>query len=191
MARRPEVQIFSISMLDTITCGLGGAIVLMLFLASEIPPQAVVVFDNADENPQRGTPPEGMGEVRINTGILTVFLEFEDAVDPQDFRPAPCDWLPEPSADQRSRLTIAHLGEASEKALFSPPPFRREFGYSLWWRGLPADMPPGFGCFAVPVVRPCRFRYVAGAHYTEWRDCAGAELIFERKKNPSFFELTP
>ena len=67
MARRRKVEVFGLSMLDTITCSLGGGIVLMLIIASQIPPAARVnFFSNAAAT--GGT---------TATGILTIFFEFD------------------------------------------------------------------------------------------------------------------
>ena len=186
MARRRDVQIFGLSMLDTITCGLGGGIILMLFIASQIPPEAEVVFDNAQQVGD-STPVDSMDDTQVTTGVLTVFLEFLTARDPKGHKPIACG--PPPSQAAARHLRIARLGDPAPDKLFADNVMRRRIGYTVWWRGAQGEIPNSYNCFKVKTGRDCHFSYVAGAHYTTWRECPPDWLLF-RRVNPEFFKLS-
>lgn len=81
--RRISPGVFSMSMLDTVTCGLGGAIVLLLYMASIVPPQAKLLFEElvpADqpEAEDAKNPADPAAALPIPRGILTLVFTVTD-----------------------------------------------------------------------------------------------------------------
>ena len=174
MARRSELEVFGLSMLDTVTCGLGGAIVLMLLIASLIPPEADVNFSNqtaieiADDGQKRSAAPSAT----TATGILTVFFKLDRPYDSGHFRLQPCIGSLIPN--EASRLRRALLRGPTADDIFASTEERREFGHTLWWSGPAEELPREMTCLKVDPKVGCEYRYIAGAHLTDWRRCQGS-----------------
>ena len=78
--RRAEVDVFGLSLLDTITCGLGGAIILLVIVMSQIRPPS---DQSVKEVNPLGIPEEGAKDVTVKAevlsegiGIYQIFLKF-------------------------------------------------------------------------------------------------------------------
>lgn len=161
MARRKEVEIFGLSMLDTVTCGLGGGIVIMLFLASQIPPGAKINFKNetaADAASDENT--------RLTTiGALTVFFEYHNAVDPNSTLPETCDG---------SHLEIMRTSILRHGDVFGDPlKHQRRYGSAVWWAVDTDKIPIAGQCIRVEPAGSCdTYFYVAGAHQSTPADCS-------------------
>ncbi len=191
MARRNEVEIFGLSMLDTVTCSLGGAIVLLLFVASQIPPAAKISFVQ-ETAAQSGTPAEdgksnnsGKTGVKTASAILAVYFEVSPAKKPIHLRPRPCNVPAVPG------LRIVELRRQND--IFEPDGLER-FGFAVWYRDNFQQLPKEAHCLKVPGTECKRLSYVAGGHYTTPpMNCpkepvcfrfSAAEQIYELKKCP-------
>ena len=184
MSRRRKVEVFGLSMLDTVTCSLGGGIVLMLIIASQIPPAArVSVFSNSTAT--GGT---------TATGILTIFFEFKNPTDPAPLMPRLCgERVGNSAGGSGGGLTTALVGGAAEGEVFRDPDdrLRRRFGYAVWWRGAPEELPD---CIRVNLVNngdDClRVFTIASGERTEWPECSGNDgppaLEFHRLRGGRF-----
>lgn len=173
MARRGEVEIFGLSMLDTVTCGLSGGIVLMLFLASQIPPGAEIDFENerattagqvqpGTKPEPRPAPPAAEGERLTAAGAVTVYLTYD--TEAAESEPKLC------SGQTHPQLRVAHL--RPQAALFDPAAATALHAYSIWWAA--EDPPPEGYCLRVEPDSGCRSAfYVAGAHMSALPGCPG------------------
>ena len=186
MRRRRTVEVFGLAMLDTVTCSLGGGIVLLLFIASQIPPGASVSFSNATAVAGKDG---GEGGPTAATGILAIFFEFDKPTDPEPLVPERCDGARGNSDD--GKLSTVLLGGAVEDEIFDVGKLPR-FGYAVWWRGVPEELPDSVNCLQVNLgahsADCARFFYIAGGHQAAWRECPGnsEELVFRREPEGSF-----
>ena len=99
--RSTSPELLGLSMLDTVTCALGGAIILMILMTSVIEPGAQVEITEYRRIHQAGAgtpgPPasdagegidSGQGQASKLSNLATLFLDFEGAgVSTKDLRP--------------------------------------------------------------------------------------------------------
>lgn len=182
MARRNEVEIFGLSMLDTVTCGLGGAIVLMLFVASQIPPAAEISFvqEKAAQSANKGAVGQ-QNSAKTTSAILAVFFEVSQTTEPAHVRPRPCHG----SSVQGLRIVELRQGED----LFGPDGLKR-FGFGVWFGDNVNQIPPSAYCLNVPLGTECqRLSYVAGGHYTPPMACRPTPICFRFSASEQIYEL--
>lgn len=162
MARRTEIEVFGLSMLDTVTCGLGGGLILMLYIASHIEPQAVVsvsreqaVGVGTTESGRDGTAGDAAQEQAY--GLASIVQSFQAAEARGQVVVKACDGGLLPPT-----VRIASLRD--KNAVFGGEP--RSLGTAVWWQGTaPANAPQ---CIAFEfqgiTAGPCSMVYVADAH---------------------------
>jgi hypothetical protein len=84
MARRATLNVFGLSMLDTITCGLGGGIVLLLALASLAKPLAEVGYSQAAEGKSIQESASNLEEAKATPkrriALAGVYVDFQTPV---------------------------------------------------------------------------------------------------------------
>ena len=194
MARRRSVEVFGMSMLDTVTCGLGGGIILMLFIASAIPPEARIVFTQGVAAPVEAPAPERRSAIPIASVILTA----EEQEQP--------DWNVQVTTCSGARvdgvrisflhdrdciLPAERISEEDERVRSCTYPTDSgaaeldEWGVAFWLVG--EAVPEEAGCLRITLPLPegdsvaegCRLLYVAGAHTARLPHCP-ATLSIER-----------
>ena len=185
MSRRAPIEVFGLSMLDTVTCGLGAAIVLLLFIASQIPPEAVISFtrESAVSGQSPATPepiPEPSSSDRKNViGIASVFLRFDAKLDFQDSKVTDCR---------------GHKHDDLKKSVLFPPEKMfgdgdalTEWGFSVWWAGSVDEFENEAGCIRLTLptfgASGCEYSFVADAYIQAFKDRCPEHLTFDRRGN--------
>lgn len=144
------------SALDTVTCALGGSIVLMLLMASRTLPEAPIVFVEQRQVLASGAQPESRTSQGRPTALLLLSIRHDSPVDSSPLVLSGCGGVDGRSLSSRNILHADLDADWTEKGL-------------LVW-----------GDMDVPCKRPvvkqqvsgsagCRMLLVSGAHYDERR----------------------
>lgn len=165
-SRRENPDTFGLSTLDTVTCALGGSIVLMLLLASLTDPQAEVTLDARRQILQSGSGEiakswaagsrePGDPERNASTSLVLLIVDYEDAV-PGTFETAGCGGAIRITELRHSNDTFSKNGASRIRAV-------------TIWRDGPAKTKCGAFAVDLPMQgdlsRGCTMTLVSGAHY--------------------------
>lgn len=169
MPRPERAEIFGLSMLDTVTCGLGAAIVIMLFVASKVEPYARIVFTPEASQPVAGDPPPAQpaADMQPAVGMASVFLSAGEA----------------PGAPAMEACSGERVDDDAVwlSAVHRPDPFeprgeaaRSTYGFVVQW----TEDALGLDCVGVVVpmaaLDDCRLTYVTDRYVAGPMACAGA-----------------
>jgi hypothetical protein len=165
MARRTEIEVFGLSMLDTVTCGLGGALILMLFIASKIEPQAAIaVSRESAAGATTATTGKDDGDAQRSAhGLASIVQSFQAADAGAEVVLKPCEGGTLPVG-----VRVASLRDTN--AVFDGKP--KSMGAAIWWQSADLTMAPR--CISIEfrgiAAGPCSTVYVADAHAYRRRD---------------------
>lgn len=191
MARqRASIHVFGLSMLDTITCGLGGSMVLFVILATMAKPLAAVSYtQQGDAGPvevsaEAGkTAPDGSKSDPFLVGAFYLtFLEEVSTAGWSDLKTAQCSSLPSESLsglEVKAQTSVGfEVGELGASTL----------GGLIWLKRNNENSGPG--CIEVKLPdlpggrRPCTLTYLGDAHDIDLTyGICPQTLYFERKNN--------
>ncbi|WP_171208869.1 MULTISPECIES: hypothetical protein [unclassified Ruegeria] len=166
--RRRHTEVFSLSMLDTVTCGLGGAIVIMLYMASEVPKQAKLIFEQLEPSDQPGeqslTPAESHGQTAPNfIGLLTLFFsqaggqEFDLAMEHERPTAKHCQ-----ATSNDFFFALGHTADI----LFTSSFNSREVSLSVWAERGSGQERPDCVVITPPTAVSCEYTYVTDGYAT-------------------------
>ena len=162
MADRQRQDIYGLSTIDMITCGLGAAIVLMLFIASRIEPHAGIAFGPMSSEPTVGdsTPrPRGDG-TEPQVDMASVLIVTDEPPDRPGIRTC--------SGEATDLVSVSGVHADAE---------RSTYGFTVQWRERGSADPP-VACVHVSVpmrdLQDCRLTYVTHLHVDGPMSCAAA-----------------
>lgn len=207
MARRPEVEVFGMSMMDTVTCGLGAAIILMLLIASMIPQRAQILFTHQEvvapsDDPGAPVANNTASESRKNAiGILSLIYTNPNRDVPLTAANAPqvtgyalnsqngrttCTSREVKNPKHLRILTLADPEETftDERS--------RTISHVFWWVGDEASMEANVGCLEIKlpqIGRSCSLRIIADAQQRTSKFCR--DKLFFKRSIEGIYELEP
>jgi len=170
--RRALPQPFGLSVLDTVTCGLGGAIVILLYAAITVTPGAPVVTTTAQAATaaETATAPSAAESLAVQ-GLLTVIFEGAQA------DPMPCASAP---ASVRSRVV------RTPAAVRAQPDALARRGLVLW-----SEDPAAVNRLCVVAPRGSdSFTFATEGIASPWTSLThpGEGLCFMRNRTDGIFE---
>jgi len=182
--RRRHIEVFSMSMLDTVTCSLGGAIILTLFIASLVPENAKLIFEplppvvNSGQPAHTALPP---------IGLVTVYFTPSGAA---EFQPDEMEPTAEACPDVAANFEVAL--NFNRTAPFDPLSSAREMSLSVFVPTMAGVQPQRPECLRItPPEASCTFQYVTDGHSSARAPCPGPSgLEFKLLKDQTAYELT-
>lgn len=144
--RRSSLNVFGLSMLDTITCGLGGSIVLLLILSSMAEPSVSVAFEQRTDSGAVDSGNDGPDGKTRDTPIAlaAVFFNFDE----------PVNWtVQEPTVtacNGNSKLPAVHATLQGGSAAGLSGKATRWKGVVIWFDGTHSRQAPS--CIQVSVL---------------------------------------
>lgn len=192
MTARAKLEVFNLSMLDTVTCALAGAIVLLLFFASRIPPEAQVRFDHVQgqggEVLAAGDPPDPNADAEgtaagFTHSIVAVYFTKGASQWKQGARTASFASCAQIASNALQSVTVVDPENS-----FDTNGIGESLGYAAWLVDTRIDNVVTT-CVSIPVPSDdCKFFYIADAH-TKSGECQGlTELRFEFREDERIFE---
>lgn len=182
--RRRHTEVFSMSMLDTVTCSLGGAIILTLFIASLVPENAKLIFEplppvvNSGQPAQTALPP---------IGLVTVFFTPSGGA---EFQPSVVRPTAENCSGGAAEFEVAlNFNRANP---FDPMSPAKEMSLSVFVPTAAGMQPKRPVCLLItPPEASCAFQYVTDGHSSAREPCPGPSgLEFTLLDDQTAYELT-